>query len=113
VDCEVIEREGKPAFVICDVADEINADVIVMGTRGLTLEAMRPPARRLAGDSAGALPGDGGAVSELLSTAAPAIQWYPGHIAKAERALTDNLAKVDLGAGSRASSICWCSTAAT
>ena len=37
--CEGIEREGKPAFVICDVADEINADVIVMGTRGLTLEA--------------------------------------------------------------------------
>jgi nucleotide-binding universal stress UspA family protein len=36
--CEVIEREGKPAFVIGDVADEINADVIVMGTRGITLE---------------------------------------------------------------------------
>jgi ribosome biogenesis GTPase A len=32
----------------------------------------------------------------LLSSAAPAIQWYPGHIAKAERSLTDNLAKVDL-----------------
>jgi ribosome biogenesis GTPase A len=32
----------------------------------------------------------------LLSAAAPSIQWYPGHIAKAERALTDNLAKVDL-----------------
>jgi ribosome biogenesis GTPase A len=31
-----------------------------------------------------------------LSSAAPAIQWYPGHIAKAEQALTDNLAKVDL-----------------
>jgi ribosome biogenesis GTPase A len=31
-----------------------------------------------------------------LSGAAPAIQWYPGHIAKAEKALTDNLAKVDL-----------------
>jgi len=38
VDCEVIEREGKPAFVIGDVADEIEADVIVMGTRGITLE---------------------------------------------------------------------------
>jgi len=35
-------------------------------------------------------------VSELLSSAAPAIQWYPGHIAKAERSLTGNLAKVDL-----------------
>ena len=39
VACEVIEREGKPAFVICDVADEINADLIVMGTRGITLES--------------------------------------------------------------------------
>jgi len=38
VACEVIEREGVPAFVIGDVADEINADVIVMGTRGITLE---------------------------------------------------------------------------
>jgi nucleotide-binding universal stress UspA family protein len=36
--CEVIEREGKPAFVIGDVADEIEADVIVMGTRGITLD---------------------------------------------------------------------------
>jgi len=35
-------------------------------------------------------------VSGLLSSAAPAIQWYPGHIAKAEKALSDNLAKVDL-----------------
>ena len=32
----------------------------------------------------------------LLSAAAPSIQWYPGHIAKAERALTANLEKVDL-----------------
>ena len=39
VSCEVIEREGKPAFVIGDVADEIDADVIVMGTRGITLES--------------------------------------------------------------------------
>ena len=39
VSCEVIEREGKPAFVIGDVADEINADVIVMGTRGIALES--------------------------------------------------------------------------
>jgi nucleotide-binding universal stress UspA family protein len=39
VACEVIEREGKAAFVIGDVADEINADLIVMGTRGITLEA--------------------------------------------------------------------------
>ncbi|MFZ9282844.1 MAG: universal stress protein [Prochlorococcaceae cyanobacterium] len=39
VSCDVLEREGKPAFVIGDVADEINADVIVMGTRGITLES--------------------------------------------------------------------------
>jgi ribosome biogenesis GTPase A len=31
-----------------------------------------------------------------LSLNAPAIQWYPGHIAKAERALAANLEKVDL-----------------
>ena len=37
--CDVIEREGKPAFVIGDVADEINADVIVMGTRGIAIES--------------------------------------------------------------------------
>jgi nucleotide-binding universal stress UspA family protein len=43
VECDVIEREGKPAFVICDVADELNADVIVMATRGLTLEAEEEP----------------------------------------------------------------------
>ncbi|MEO0535020.1 MAG: universal stress protein [Cyanobacteria bacterium P01_A01_bin.123] len=35
--CETIEREGQPAFVICDVADEINADLIVMGCRGIGL----------------------------------------------------------------------------
>ena len=39
VTCQVIEREGKPAFVIGDVADEINADVIVMGTRGIAIES--------------------------------------------------------------------------
>ena len=39
VTCELIERQGKPAFVIGDVADEINADVIVMGTRGMAIES--------------------------------------------------------------------------
>jgi nucleotide-binding universal stress UspA family protein len=38
VETRVIERQGKPAFVIGDVADEVNADLIVMGTRGITLE---------------------------------------------------------------------------
>ena len=37
VPCEVIEREGKPAFVICDVADELNVDLIIMGTRGIDI----------------------------------------------------------------------------
>ena len=37
VACEVVERSGKPAFVIGDVADEVNADLIVMGTRGISL----------------------------------------------------------------------------
>jgi len=42
VPCEMLEREGKPAFVIGDFADEINADVIVMGTRGISLESSEP-----------------------------------------------------------------------
>lgn len=37
IEAELIEREGKPAFTICDVADEINADLIIMGCRGLGL----------------------------------------------------------------------------
>jgi nucleotide-binding universal stress UspA family protein len=37
IEPEVLEREGKPAFTICDVADEIGADLIVMGCRGLGL----------------------------------------------------------------------------
>ena len=38
VPCDVFERSGKPAFVIGDVADEVNADLIIMGTRGISLE---------------------------------------------------------------------------
>jgi nucleotide-binding universal stress UspA family protein len=37
IEADTIEREGLPSFVICDVADEINADLIVMGCRGLGL----------------------------------------------------------------------------
>lgn len=37
IETEVIERDGMPSFTICDVADEINADLIVMGCRGLGL----------------------------------------------------------------------------
>jgi nucleotide-binding universal stress UspA family protein len=39
IEAEVIEREGMPSFTICDVADEIGADLIVMGCRGLGLTA--------------------------------------------------------------------------
>jgi nucleotide-binding universal stress UspA family protein len=34
--------EGKAAFVICDYADEINADLIVMGSRGMSLTEEHP-----------------------------------------------------------------------
>ncbi|MBE9006958.1 universal stress protein [Fortiea sp. LEGE XX443] len=37
IQVEVLERQGKPAFTICDVADEIAADLIIMGCRGLGL----------------------------------------------------------------------------
>lgn len=37
IPAEVLERQGKPAFTICDVADEIGADLIIMGCRGLGL----------------------------------------------------------------------------
>jgi nucleotide-binding universal stress UspA family protein len=37
IEAETIEREGKPAFTICDVADEIEADLIIMGCRGIGL----------------------------------------------------------------------------
>lgn len=37
IEAETIEREGIPSFTICDVADEINANLIIMGCRGLGL----------------------------------------------------------------------------
>ena len=37
--CQEVERSGKPALVICDVVDELNVDVIVMGTRGVNLDS--------------------------------------------------------------------------
>jgi len=37
IEAETMERKGKPAFVICDIADEIEANLIVMGSRGLGL----------------------------------------------------------------------------
>ncbi|NER80712.1 MAG: universal stress protein [Leptolyngbya sp. SIO1D8] len=37
VESKTLEKEGQPAFVICDVADEIQADLIIMGCRGVGL----------------------------------------------------------------------------
>jgi nucleotide-binding universal stress UspA family protein len=34
---ELLERQGKPAFTICDVADEVEANLIIMGCRGIGL----------------------------------------------------------------------------
>ena len=42
VEVKTIEREGKPAFTICDVADEIEADLIVIGSRGTGLTGEGP-----------------------------------------------------------------------
>ncbi|MBE9128677.1 MULTISPECIES: universal stress protein [unclassified Coleofasciculus] len=37
IDAETLSREGMPAFTICDVADELDVNLIVMGCRGLGL----------------------------------------------------------------------------
>ena len=37
IEASILEKTGKPAFVICDVADEVKANLIVMGCRGLGL----------------------------------------------------------------------------
>ena len=37
IEAEAIERQGMPPFIICDVADEVNANLIIMGCRGLGL----------------------------------------------------------------------------
>jgi nucleotide-binding universal stress UspA family protein len=37
ITAQTIHRSGKIAFTICDVADEMNVDVIVMGCRGIGL----------------------------------------------------------------------------
>jgi ribosome biogenesis GTPase A len=46
--------------------------------------------------AAGATPVGAVGITDLLSAAAASIQWYPGHIAKAEKALSAQLEKVDL-----------------
>lgn len=37
IEAQIVEREGIASFTICDVADEFDADLIVMGCRGLGL----------------------------------------------------------------------------
>ena len=39
VPCQLLERGGEPLTVILDVADELNVDVIVMGTGGVSLNS--------------------------------------------------------------------------
>ena len=39
VTCQRLERGGEPLTVILDVADELNVDVIVMGTGGVSLNS--------------------------------------------------------------------------
>ncbi len=37
ITAQTLHRSGKIAFTICDVADELNVDIIVMGCRGIGL----------------------------------------------------------------------------
>jgi nucleotide-binding universal stress UspA family protein len=37
IETELLEKQGIPSFVICDVADEVSANLIIMGCRGLGL----------------------------------------------------------------------------
>jgi len=39
LEAETLQREGMPSFAICDVADEIGAELIVMGCRGVGISA--------------------------------------------------------------------------
>jgi len=39
INFNMVERHGKPDFVICDVADNLNVDLIVMSTKGVNLES--------------------------------------------------------------------------
>ena len=37
ITADIIERQGIPSFTICDVAEEVKANLIIMGCRGLGL----------------------------------------------------------------------------
>ncbi len=41
IQADILQREGKPAFTICDVADELNVNLIVMGSSGIGLDVER------------------------------------------------------------------------
>jgi nucleotide-binding universal stress UspA family protein len=38
IQADILQRKGKPAFTICDVADELNVNLIVMGSSGIGLD---------------------------------------------------------------------------
>ena len=38
ISAEILQRKGKPAFTICDVADELNVNLIIMGSSGSGLD---------------------------------------------------------------------------
>ena len=42
INAELKITQGKPAFTICDVADEVGADLIIMGSRGMSLAEDHP-----------------------------------------------------------------------
>lgn len=42
ITAETRSAQGKPAFVICDIADEIGAGLIIMGSRGMSLAEEHP-----------------------------------------------------------------------
>jgi len=37
ISVETLEKTGNPSFTICDIADDISADLMIMGTKGLGL----------------------------------------------------------------------------
>jgi nucleotide-binding universal stress UspA family protein len=42
INSELKIAQGKPAFTICDIADEVGADLIIMGSRGMSLAEDHP-----------------------------------------------------------------------
>ncbi|MBP0028597.1 universal stress protein [Roseofilum reptotaenium CS-1145] len=42
IEAQILERQGNPAFTICDVADEMDVKLIIMGSRGVGLTEEGP-----------------------------------------------------------------------